>query len=232
MESFCSDDIKELASAMLKVQSKINPAVRDASNPFAKSRYATLNSVVAASREALLAHGVWVSQYPVPSEPGHLGLVTRLTHAPSGQWLSCLMVMPLAKPDPQGFGSAMTYARRYSLASMVGLTTEDDDAEAACGRPMPPRPPDRAPVGRAAQDPPEPIEPANGNSKDQSSSEDLALLSRLPRLDGVSYEAVTAHDGRLCVVANGNTMSQRGHLKDGGFKWNPQRKIWWRYAEA
>jgi hypothetical protein len=102
MESFCSEDIKEQAAAMLKVQSEINPVVKDASNPFAKSRYATLNSVIAASMEALFAHGVWVSQYPVSSEPRHLGLVTRLTHAPSGQWVSCLMVMPLAKPEPKG----------------------------------------------------------------------------------------------------------------------------------
>ena len=141
------------------------------------------------------------------------------------------MVMPLAKPDPQGFGSAMTYARRYSLASMVGLTTEDD-AEAACGRPRPTRPTNKAPIGRIVQDEPDPLEPSNGNSGDESSSEDLALLSRLPRLDGVSYQAVTAHDGRLCVVASGDTMSRRFQLKDDGFKWNPRRKLWWRYAET
>jgi hypothetical protein len=58
MDTFCSEDIKELAGAMLKVQSDINPAIKDATNPFAKSRYATLNSVINASREAQLTHGV------------------------------------------------------------------------------------------------------------------------------------------------------------------------------
>jgi hypothetical protein len=99
MDEFYSDDIKELASAMLKVQAEINPAVKDASNPFAKSRYATLNSVINASREALFNNGVWVVQYPVPVESGHLGLITRLIHASSGQWQSSLMVMPLSKLD-------------------------------------------------------------------------------------------------------------------------------------
>jgi hypothetical protein len=80
-----------------------------------------------ACRQALLAHNIWLSQYPVPVEPGHLGLVTKLTHADSGQWQSSLLVMPLPKADPQGYGSALTYGRRYGLAAMVGIVTEDDD---------------------------------------------------------------------------------------------------------
>jgi hypothetical protein len=86
MELFCSEDIKELAGAMLKVQSEINPAVKDTANPFGKSRYATLNSGVTASQEALpRARCVWSVQYPVPGEMGHLRLVARLTHIGSGQ---------------------------------------------------------------------------------------------------------------------------------------------------
>jgi hypothetical protein len=61
---------------MLKVQAEINPAIKDASNPFAKSRYATLNSVNTSSRKALLKNGVWPVQYPAPVEAGHLGLMT------------------------------------------------------------------------------------------------------------------------------------------------------------
>jgi hypothetical protein len=78
MDTFCSDDVKEIASAMLKVQAEINPAIKDSSNSFAGSCYSSLNSVVTASREALLNNVVWVVQYPVPVESGHLGLVTSL----------------------------------------------------------------------------------------------------------------------------------------------------------
>ena len=108
MELFCSESTKELASAMLTVPAEINPAVKDGDNPFAKTRYATLNSVVEASREALLKYGIWLVQYSVSAESGHLGLVTKLIHAASGQWQASLMVMPLPKADPQGYGSALT----------------------------------------------------------------------------------------------------------------------------
>ena len=104
MEMFCSVDMKDLAGAMLKVQGEIIPAVKDGENPFAKSRYATLNSVVTASREILLKQGIWLVQYPVAVEVGYLGLVTKLVHAETVQWQSSLLVMPLPKADPQGYG--------------------------------------------------------------------------------------------------------------------------------
>jgi hypothetical protein len=188
MEMFCSEDTKELAGAMLKVQADISPATKDSANPFAKSRYASLNSVVTASREALLRHGIWVVQYPVPVESGHLGLVTRMTHASSGQWQSGFMILPLSKLDPQGYGSAMTYARRYSMASLIGIIVDDDDAESACVRPK----------------------NGNGNGSNVSSTEDKAptdsstpntvsgnsKLHNLPSLQGVNYQTVHGEDGR------------------------------------
>ena len=89
-----------------------------------------------ACRDVLLAHGIWMTQLPVPAPvelgPGHIGLLTKLTHAESGQWQSSLAVVPLPKADPQGMGSAITYARRYALTAMLGIITEeDDDGEAA-----------------------------------------------------------------------------------------------------
>lgn len=130
-----SPEIGELAKAMVKVQQTLNPACKDAENPFVKNRYATLNSVIEVCREALTAQSVWVAQYPVAAEAGHLGLVTKLVHGESGQWQSSLMVMPLPKNDPQGYGSALTYARRYGLATLVGMVSEADDAaEAATPR--------------------------------------------------------------------------------------------------
>jgi hypothetical protein len=230
MESFCSDNLKELAAAMLKVQAEINPAIKDSSNPFAKSRYASLNSVVLASREALLKHGVWLVQFPVPVDPGHLGLMTRLIHASSGEWQASLLVMPLSKIDPQGYGSALTYARRYSLAAMVGLITEDDDAETACGR-------SKIAVSNTKKEPDvsssdkakESSSVAEPDSATETSSD---LLSNLPHLDGVNFRAVKDQDGRHYVVATGDTFNKKSSLSGNGFKWNPDKKIWWRYTEA
>ncbi|MGE4297900.1 MAG: ERF family protein [Desulfovibrionaceae bacterium] len=199
MQAFTSPEITHLAKAMLHVHKALPIAQKDRENPFTKSRYATLNSVVETCREALLAQGVWVSQYPVPAEIGHLGLVTKLVHAESGEWQSSLLVMPLPKADPQGYGSALTYARRYALSTLVGLVTElDDDAQAAT--------PNRVP------------------------QTDTPTRS-LPRLDGVQYQSVPAQDGRECITASGDTRGKREMLKGAGFRWDPERKVWWRYAD-
>ncbi|UQZ91148.1 single-stranded DNA-binding protein [Deltaproteobacteria bacterium Smac51] len=195
------------------LQAEINPAVKDGDNPFAKTRYAILNSVVEASREALLKHGIWLVQYAVPVEAGHVGLVTKLVHAASGQWQASLMVMPLQKADPQGYGSALTYARRYSLATLVGLVVEDDDGEAAYGR-------SRRGQKKIAKE-----ESTNRNNS-------RAVLETLPRFEGINYQLVNVPDGRPCVIATGNTSAKRDLLSGSGFKWNPDRKIWWRYADA
>jgi hypothetical protein len=104
MESnvYCSTDTTVLAKAMLKVQATLQPACKDRENHFTESIYATLNSIMNSCRKALLANSIWLSQYPVPAEPGDMGLVTKLTHAKSGQWQSSLLAMPLPKADPQG----------------------------------------------------------------------------------------------------------------------------------
>jgi hypothetical protein len=78
--------------------------------------------------------GVAVIQAPAPAgDKGVMALETVLLHK-SGEWMSGTIQIPLGKADPQGFGSAMTYGRRYSLAAMVGVMAEDDDGEAAMGR--------------------------------------------------------------------------------------------------
>ncbi len=132
MNQYQSENITDLAKVLLNVQRTVQPVTKDAENPFTKSWYASLNSVMDACRDALIENGIWLCQYPVPVEqPNSLGLVTKLTHAESGQWQSSLAVVPLPKADPQGMGSAMTYARRYALTAMLGMVTEDDDAESA-----------------------------------------------------------------------------------------------------
>ena len=136
MSEYTSQEVGELAKALINVQRQLQPATKDADNPFTKSKYATLNSVMDSCRDALLSNGIWLCQYPVPAEPGYLGLVTKLTHAESGQWQSSLAVVPLPKVDPQGVGISMTYTRRYALSAMLGIVTEEDtDGEFASDKP-------------------------------------------------------------------------------------------------
>ena len=123
-----SENITAVAKALLSVQKQMQPACKDATNPFTKSRYATLNSVMESCRKALLDNGIWLCQYPVPIDvPNSIGLMTKLTHVESGEWQASLTIVPLPKADPQGMGSAITYARRYALTAMLGMVTEDDD---------------------------------------------------------------------------------------------------------
>lgn len=217
MQELNSQDITKLAKALLNVQRQLLPAARDATNPFTKSRYATLNSVMAASRDALLDNGIWLCQCPVPVEaPGAIGLMTKLTHTESGQWQSSLTVVPLPKADPQGMGSAITYARRYALTAMLGLVTEDDDGEAASLRKG----------GTARQQSP------RRQGRQEATPAHVAEPDELPSLEGVTYQRVTAQDGRECIVASGNTQPKKEILSGLGFRWNAQRKYWWKYADA
>ena len=232
METYCSQEITELAKALIAVQKHVTPAAKDANNPFTKSNYATLNSVMRTCREALLENGIWLCQHPAPVEvPGCIGLVTKLTHAESGQWQSSLTVVPLPKADPQGMGSAITYARRYALTSMLGMVTEDDDGEAAKidqkSAPRPRRPATASQTQKAPQG-----EPTHDHNQNRGANGNSAALDFLPELEGIAYQVVAANDGRECVIATGNTHAKKEILQGAGFRWNPQRKIWWKYMDA
>lgn len=99
-----SESIVEIAKALIKVQSALTPAVKDAKNPFLKTTYASLNSVLDSCRNALRENGLVVIQSPVAAPEhlgtGFIGLETRIIHAESGERLSSVMTIPLAKPDP------------------------------------------------------------------------------------------------------------------------------------
>jgi hypothetical protein len=106
-------------------------AKKDSVNPHFKSKYADLTSVWEACREPLHKNGLAVVQAPEPCDTG-IQLRTMLLHK-SGEWIDSVLVIPAAQQSPQGYGSAMSYARRYALAAMLGVVSEDDDAEAASG---------------------------------------------------------------------------------------------------
>ena len=128
-----SESIAQLAAAMAKAQPAIEPAIKDAANPFFKSKYADLAEVWRVIQAAFAPHGLSVLQVPETADDGSVTLTTMVLHD-SGEWIAGTMPVRVTKDDPQGVGSGITYARRYALSAMCGVVTEDDDGEAAMGR--------------------------------------------------------------------------------------------------
>lgn len=128
-----SENIGTLAKALAKAQGAIKPAAKGAENPFFKSSYADLPAIVKACKDELAKNDIAVIQ-STKYEGETLFLETILAHS-SNEWVSGTYPIKPVKADPQGMGSAITYARRYALAAMVGVVAEDedDDANAASG---------------------------------------------------------------------------------------------------
>ena len=124
-----SDNIDLIATALSAAQGQIDDASKGSENPYFKSKYADLAAVRSVIREPLAANGLSIVQLPRTVEGGAI-VKTILMHT-SGQFISNELFMPAGKADPHGLGSAITYARRYSIMSMLALAAEDDDGNAA-----------------------------------------------------------------------------------------------------
>lgn len=133
-----SDDISLLAAALAKAMPKVKTALMDSVNPFFKSKYADLGAVLDAVKEALEANNLCAPQFP-----DHLGqepaLTTMLIHE-SGQWMSGTYPLMVTDKEhtPQGYGSALTYARRYGLSAVLGVIADTDDDGNAASKPAKP----------------------------------------------------------------------------------------------
>jgi hypothetical protein len=126
-----SESIAKLADALCKAQAMMKPVQtnQEAKGEKFSYKYADLASVWDTIREPLTKNGLSVTQIPVTAEAG-IGVETLLMHT-SGEWVRGEFFMRPVKSDPQAFGSCLTYARRYALAAIMGVCTEDDDGEAA-----------------------------------------------------------------------------------------------------
>jgi hypothetical protein len=124
-----SESISLLAAALHKAQGKIKAALKDSTNPHFRSKYADLSSVVDAVKSPLLECGISFLQ-GVQDAEGGVAVETMLLHT-SGEWISSTLRIPAVKQDAQGYGSAITYGRRYGLQAMCGVPAEDDDGNAA-----------------------------------------------------------------------------------------------------
>jgi hypothetical protein len=119
-----------LAAAMTAAFAEIEGATKAATNPHFKSKYADLTSIIEAIKPALIKHGLFFTQRCQPSEDG-VSVETVLHHSSGEKEPLGTLYVPANKRDAQGFGSALTYARRYALQTAFGVPTEDDDGNAA-----------------------------------------------------------------------------------------------------
>ena len=133
-------DRAPFAKAFIAAQKSTEAVKKAATNPAFKSKYADLSEVVEATVPALNANGIGVIQ--VPGYDGELVSVTTVFVHESGASVTGVLRMRPSKADPQGVGSAITYARRYSLLAMTGAAPEDDDGNAASQHRAPPPPAD------------------------------------------------------------------------------------------
>jgi len=127
-----SNELDKLFEALAKAQLEMDVARTDNVNPYFKSRYADLASVVKASRPFLAKNGICVIQRTITKDNGSIFLHTRLCHS-SGQWIESNLEVKPPKNDIQTMGSYLTYLRRYTYAALTGVVAsgEDDDGETA-----------------------------------------------------------------------------------------------------
>ena len=131
-----ADTNRSLYTALAKAQAEMGKALKDATNQYFENKYADLATVMEACLPALNANGIAVLQ-PTYDEDGHMYVKTVFVHGESGETVECRVPLIIGKKDMQGYGSAVTYARRYGLMSMAGIAPEDDDGNAAVESPPP-----------------------------------------------------------------------------------------------
>lgn len=123
--------VPELTKALVKAQAVMSAASKSSTNPHFGSKYADLSSIIEAVRKPLTDNGLAFVQLLTSNQDG-VTVTTRLLHV-SGESIEASCWMPVVQKTPQGYGSAGTYCKRYSLSALVGVASEDDDGNAGSG---------------------------------------------------------------------------------------------------
>lgn len=127
-----SDSIKNIAAALIKFQGMSVKISKDSTNPHFGKKYASLSTIIETTQKPLTDCGLAITQWPDEGQ-----LITLLIHAESGEYFEGSYPLNPSKPDPQGVGSAITYARRYCWGAILGLNIDDDDdGNAASAAPL------------------------------------------------------------------------------------------------
>lgn len=187
-----SEPCDKIFAALAKAQSEIKNAVKDSTNPHYRATYADLASIKEACWEALTKNGICPVQMPVNGDGSNIGVVTVFGHS-SGQWIESTIYVAPTKFDAQGVGSVITYLRRYALAAMAGVAPEDDDGNAAVGRPS-----ENASGGQRAQGTPRATlaSTVRSNVAAAPSEAKTAASARVKKMQGFIARAETVPDAR------------------------------------
>ncbi len=188
-----SPTLGKLAKALASAQAELTDARKDSVNPHFKNRYASLSSVRTALQAVLPKHGLSTVQTTTPHGDAGVCVVTWLLHE-SGEWLRGELFLPVGKKDAQGFGSALSYARRYALAAIVGISSDDDDDAEVAARP--------ANTNGAAK--PAPV-------ADKPSAEEEAL--EFGYIDALSTEAIAKLDVEAAAAVKSGKVSAAGRQR-------------------
>ena len=200
---------KQITKALVKAQKAFGPALKQSNNPHFRSRYADLASCIEAVIDGLNDSGIALIQKTHPSDSNEVVVETIFLHE-SGEMLSAgLFRVPAIKNDPQGFGSALTYARRYGLMAACGIAPEDDDGNAASGAVLQ----SKAAVQRPQQKPQQQTAQAGLGQQDQTGSnlagknKEAYLLKQLTD-KGVTFEELCETAGINIKTVEGITTEQ------------------------
>lgn len=126
--------MKDIATALVKAKMAFSPALKEKTNPAYRSKYADLGACLEAVNDALLENGIFLYQETAECSDGVV-VESVFLHVSGESIRSGKLHVPAAKHDAQGYGSALTYARRYSLMAACGIAPEDDDGNAAAKAP-------------------------------------------------------------------------------------------------
>lgn len=178
---------KNIYAAFVKAQKGFAPALKTSTNPHFKSRYADLAACVEAVIDALNDNGIGLIQKTHQDERG-VTVETMFVHESGESMSGGTLHVPAAKQDPQGYGSALSYARRYSLMAACGIAPEDDDGNAAT----------KAPAARQQAPKPKPvdIEPWVAKMLAAGSSKELAAVAQAA-WDATQDERITTEHSRI-----------------------------------
>lgn len=172
-------EVSNIAKAFINAKKAFNPALKDKTNPAFRSKYADLGACIEAVDDAFLSNGIVMYQETSEVESG-VTVETILLHESGESIRSGKLHVPASKQDPQGYGSALTYARRYSLMAACGIAPEDDDGNAASQRQAP----------RAAAQQQAPVPPTQQSpQKEYDHAAAIAWLRESPSFEHAQHRA-------------------------------------------
>lgn len=185
-----------LDEALAKAQGEIETASKDKNNPAFRAKYADLTSVWEACRPALSKNGIALTQWPLSSADNRLHIITRIAH--KGEWMQARFSIPVDKANAHGVGSAITYAKRYTLSAALGVVADDDDDGNAAARA-----PARSP----------------GNAQTESLKVDLQDLDMVKGDGRNQYETDKLKKAETFVTNALGTFALPGQAKDSLNQW-------------